>query len=499
MTETKNNTSKIVKNTFYNLIGFFFPVIAALVFIPTLLEKLGDEKFGLLNIIWIVVGYFSLFDFGVSRTLTKVISEKLSLQETSEIPEIFWTSFYLILIFSIVGSIVLLLLTPTLVNDVLGLSNVIKQESKISFYIMAFSIPVITTTAAFRGFLEAYQNFKIINLLRIIWGVSTFLVPIIVLVYTNYLTYIVLALVFLRLIMWLVHLFICIRTESRLKIFNKINLTAIRPIFILSGWITVTNIIAPAIVYVDRFLIGALISAAAITYFATPFEIVSKLLLIPNAIVGVLYPVIAYNYRLDFELVRRIFFKGAKYIFLIVVPIIVLMMVFAKPGLSIWVGARIANQSWFVMQLLAIGIFFNSLAQIPFTYLQAIGKPNITGKLHMIELPFYFIAMWFSIKLFGIKGAAAIWLLRSFIDCLLLFILSKEIFLGQFSLISKPKLAYALFMFLFVIILFIVPINIKVFLSVFFLIIYFTVTWIAILDPEEKSYLLTMVKFRTIN
>ena len=499
MTENKNNTSKIIKNTFYNLLGFFFPVIAALVFIPTLLKKLGDEKFGLLNIIWIVVGYFSLFDFGVSRTLTKVISEKLSLQEKNEIPEIFWTSFYLILIFSVVGSIVLLLLTPTLVNDVLGLSDSIKQESKISFYIMAFSIPVITTTAAFRGFLEAYQNFKIINLLRIIWGVSTFLVPIIVLLYTSYLSYIVLALVFLRLIMWLAHLFVCIRTENRLKVFTKVNSQAIKPIFILSGWITVTNIIAPAIVYIDRFLIGALISAAAITYFATPFEIVSKLLLIPSAIVGVLYPVIAYNYRLDFELVRRIFFKGAKYIFLIVVPLIVLMMVFAKTGLSIWVGERIADQSWLVLQLLAFGIFFNSLAQIPFTYLQAIGKPNITGKLHMIELPFYFIAMWFSIKMFGIKGAAATWLLRSFIDCLLLFILSKEIFLGQFSIISKSKLAYALFMLLFVGILFIVPIIIKILLSILFFIIYFTVTWSTFLDTEEKSYLIALMKFRTIN
>ncbi|MEO8231390.1 MAG: flippase [Ignavibacteriota bacterium] len=494
MTENKNSNNRIVKNTIYNLLGFFFPVIAALVFIPTLLEKLGDEKFGLLNIIWIVVGYFSLFDFGVGRTLTKVISEKLSHQKSNEIPEIFWTSFYLILAFSIVGSIILFLLTPILVDNVLGLTDSIKQESKISFYIMAVSIPVITTTAAFRGFLEAYQNFKIINILRILWGVSTFLVPIIVLLYTNYLTYIVLSLVFLRLIMWLLHLFICIKTESKLKVFNNINKNAIKPIFILSGWITVTNIIAPLIVYVDRFLIGALISAAAITYFATPFEIVSKLLLIPSAIVGVLYPVIAYNYRLDFELVSRIFFKGVKYIFIMVFPIIALIVVFAKAGLSLWVGARIADHSWFVLQLLAFGIFFNSLAQIPFTYLQAIGKPNVTGKLHMIELPFYFIAMWFSIKIFGINGAAVIWLIRSFIDCLLLFILSKEIFLRGLSMPTKPQITYLFLMFFSVAILVIVPLNIKIFLGILFLIFYLIITWATILNHEEKSFLLSLIK-----
>lgn len=149
--------------------------------------------------------------------------------------------------------------------------------------------------------------------------------------------------------------------------------------------------------------------------------------------------------------------------------------------------------------MLALGIFFNSLAQIPFTYLQAIGKPNITGKLHMIELPFYFIAMWFSIKLFGINGAAAIWLLRSFLDCLLLFILSKEIFSGQFSLISKPKFAYGLFTLLVVVTLFFVPLIIKILLSVFFLIIYFTITWSTFLDTEEKSYLIALIKSRSLS
>lgn len=499
MPENKNNSSKIIKNTFYNLLGFLFPVIAAVIFIPTLLYKLGDEKFGLLNIIWIVVGYFSLFDFGVSRTLTKIISEKLSLEERTEIPVLFWTSFYLILIFSFIGSVILILLTPTLVDDILGLSDAIKSESKLSFYIMAFSIPIITTTAAFKGFLEAHQNFKTINLLRIIWGVSTFLVPIIVLLFINDLTYIVFALVLLRIIMWLAHLIICIRTENELKIFTKINLHAIKPIFVLSGWITVTNIIAPAIVYIDRFLIGVLISAAAITYFATPFEIVSRLLLIPSAIVGVLYPVIAFNYRLDFELVRRIFFKAAKYIFLIIAPLIILMMVFAKSGLSIWVGQRIADHSWLALQLLAIGIFFNSLAQIPFTYLQAIGKPNVTGKLHMIELPFYFAAMWFAIKFYGINGAAAIWLLRSFVDSLLLFLLSKELFSRHLSLVNKTSFAYAILVLLLIVILFIVPLTTKILLSGLFLIIYITITWLIILDTDEKSYLKSLLKFKTIN
>lgn len=499
MSIIENHTARIVKNSIYNLLGFFFPVVTAIIFIPTLLEKLGDEKFGLLNIIWIVVGYFSLFDFGLGRTLTKIISEKLSSQDMEGISEVFWTAFYLILLLSIAGSIIFCLFTPILVNSVLKISVGIKKETILSFYIMAFSIPVITTTSAFRGFLEAYQNFKLINILRIFWGVSTFVVPIIVLIYTDYLTYIVFSLVILRIIMWITHLYICFKTEKKLINFNKLNIELIKPIFVFGGWITITNIIGPVIVYIDRFLIGALISATAITYFATPFEVVSKLLLIPGAIVGVLYPVMTYNYVLDFEIVREIYLKGIKYIILLVVPIMIMIMVYAKIGLSIWVGLRIADQSWVVMQLLTVGIFFNCLAQIPFTYLQAIGKPNTTGLLHLVELPIYFITMWFSIKLFGIKGAATIFLFRAFIDALLLFILSREIYLNKKYKISKLKLVSVLLIMLIVISLFIVPLTTKIIFSVFFLIFYFTITWKVLLNFEEKSHLLALIRFRNKN
>ena len=66
----------VAKNTIYNLFGYGVPLIVAVVLIPPLIKGLGEERFGILNLAWVVIGYSSFFDFGIGRSLTKIIAEK---------------------------------------------------------------------------------------------------------------------------------------------------------------------------------------------------------------------------------------------------------------------------------------------------------------------------------------------------------------------------------------------------------------------------------------
>ena len=63
------------KNTLWNLAGSGLPLIAAVFCIPYLLKQLGNEAFGVLTLIWALIGYFSLFDMGVGRALTYELSK----------------------------------------------------------------------------------------------------------------------------------------------------------------------------------------------------------------------------------------------------------------------------------------------------------------------------------------------------------------------------------------------------------------------------------------
>ena len=74
-----------------------------------------------------------------------------------------------------------------------------------------------------------------------------------------------------------------------------------------------------------------------------------------------------------------------------------------------------------VLQWLAVGVFVNAVARLPFSVLQASGRPDVTAKLHLIELPAYLFALWALVRAFGIEGAAAAWTLRAGVDAVVLF------------------------------------------------------------------------------
>ncbi len=98
-----------------NLLGSGLPLLVAIIAIPLLIDGLGLARFGVLTIIWMVVGYFSLFDLGLGRALTKLVAEKLGHDNNNEIPALIWTALLLMLILGVVGALIIVVVSPWLV------------------------------------------------------------------------------------------------------------------------------------------------------------------------------------------------------------------------------------------------------------------------------------------------------------------------------------------------------------------------------------------------
>src|SRR3954463_9824331 len=83
----------LARNTVLNLAGLLIPLLIGVVVIPWIVRGLGLERFGLLSLCWVVLGYFGLFDLGLSRATTKFVAETLSKAETGGLRTLVWTSF----------------------------------------------------------------------------------------------------------------------------------------------------------------------------------------------------------------------------------------------------------------------------------------------------------------------------------------------------------------------------------------------------------------------
>ncbi len=410
----------LARNTLWNLLGSGAPALVALLAIPVLVRHIGVPRFGLLTLIWTVVGYFSLFDLGLGAALTRMVADRLGTGKMKEIPSLVWTSLALMLGLSILGTIAMAGLSSTLVRHVLKVPAALQSESRAAFFLLAGCLPFMITTTGLRGILEAQQRFAIVNAIRIPTNAFTFVGPLAVLPFSNSLVPIVGVLAIGRLFAWLAYLISALKSMPVLRSTFSFAREHVGYVLRFGTWMTVSNVISPLMFYVDRIVIGAMVSVAAVAYYATPFEVVSRLLTIPSALAGVLFPAFTVSFAQDRERAAFLLRRGQKYIFLVMFPIILVIVTMANDGLRLWLGAEFARNSTTVLQLLAVGVFFNTLAVLPWVLIQGAGRPDLTAKFHMAELVIYLPILWFMVKHYGVQGAAIAWTVRVLVDAILL-------------------------------------------------------------------------------
>jgi O-antigen/teichoic acid export membrane protein len=488
------SNKKLVKNTFYNLLGYTVPMLFALIFIPPLISGLGKERFGLLSLSWIMIGYFSFFDFGIGKSVTKVISEKIGDKNNDQIPAIFWNSLTFLFWISILVMLVGLLIVPSLLSDYINISELNYKEALSTFYLIVLSVPLVTTTTSVRGFLEAYQKFSVVNFYRIILGISTFVLPYIVSLIVDSLFWIVFSLLLIRLMVWIFYLFAALKTNKELlENFSPLfKIEILKPVFRISIWITIVNVVGPIILYSDRFLISSLLSLTAVTFYSTPYEMITKLLIIPTAFVGVLFPAFSASYVSAPNLSKDLFKKSAKFIFIFIYPIVLLITIFSFDGLSMWLDQDFARESVLVLQFLSVGILFSSLSSIPNNFFQGIGKPNIPATLNLIELPIYVFLMYVFIKIYGINGAAFFWMIAAGIDAIINYLIAYY----KFGIVLEKNLLLILFASILIVLSvpFLLSILwIKIILSVILIALFILISWKLVLIDEEKRFLLERI------
>src|SRR5579863_2008342 len=175
----------LARNTILNLIGLAAPLPVGVVAIPFLVRGLGVDRFGVLTLMWAVVGYMSLFDLGLSRALTQVVADRLGAGQKQNINGPIWTSLILISAFGIVFGAVLALLAPWLVRGVLKIPAPLQAETLRSTYLLAISLPFVLGMTGLRGILEALQRFGLVNAVRIPAGAFSYLGPLAVLPFTS--------------------------------------------------------------------------------------------------------------------------------------------------------------------------------------------------------------------------------------------------------------------------------------------------------------------------
>jgi O-antigen/teichoic acid export membrane protein len=423
---TSSNTAErggraLARNTIYNLLGQVLPLLVGIVAIPVTAHYLGAARFGLLALIWSILGYAVAFDFGLGRATTKFVAEYLSLGRHAELRRVAGLTVASQTGLGVVAGTFLALAGGWLTR-VLGIPAGIEREARTALLALAMSVPFVALSASLRGVLEGAQRFDVSNLVRGPLAVAGFAVPAIVAPLGGSLTVIVLVLLGFRLAACWVLAVAIGRSLPGFRWEFRPSWKTLRPLLAYGGWVSVSNAVSPVLTYLERFLLASLAGVAAVAYYAAPFEAITRLLIVPASLAGALFPLVSADTARPRPGRGSERLVGRALLFLLPALVIPagLVAVLARPVLRIWLGPVYAANGASALTILATGVVVCGVAHLPSAYLYARGRPDLPALFHLLELPAYAVAAWLLIAAHGIAGAALAWTLRVTLDAVLL-------------------------------------------------------------------------------
>ena len=389
---------------------------------PRVVAFLGGTSFGLFSLALVVIGYLTFLDIGVSRAATKFISEHLAEKDIDAAKQIIRTALVTNLTLGLVGGLAVVTLSPFLIHSIFKVSADLERQAWLVFCIVGVSVPVLLMHGVLRAVLTSFQRFGWINSVNALvttvqWGAACWLA------WRGYgVAAVVLVTVVTRMVAVAAYgilVFRLVPGSDRPQVWRLVGLLKLLR---FGSWVTVSQLVGPVLVFLDRFLIASFLSLGAVTLYTVPYEAMTRLRIIPSSLASTLYPALSERGREEEMTNLQGLYEGSvRYLLLALLPCVAFLLVLSPDILTLWMGGQFAKEASGVLQILAVGAFVNALTYVPYTALQALGRPDLTGKFHLLEVPVYVGICIFLIPRWGIAGAALASTLRFVLDAALLF------------------------------------------------------------------------------
>ncbi|MEX2156142.1 MAG: flippase [Gemmatimonadales bacterium] len=431
----------VARNTLYNVLGQALPVLVGIAAIPVTVRSLGEARFGLLGLAWAILGSVGVLDLGLGRATTKFVAEYLAAGDDARLRRVATLAVASQAAMGVVGGVLFALLGPLLTN-VLGVPPGLRAEARGMLFALALSVPFVVLSASLRAILEAAQRFDLANLIRTPTSAAVLLVPAVAAALGARLPLIVLLLVLVRIVACVAAAIAIPRAIRGFRWTLDARWETLRPLLGFGGWVAVSNVVSPLLVYLERFLLASLAGVAAVAYYTAPYEVVTRLLIVPAGLAGALLPALSARGHVPagdaHAFHERLFARPLRFLLLALAPLVILLIVSGGPLIGVWLGPDYGAQSTTAFAILAVGVLINGLAFLPYTYLLGRGRPDLPAKFHLLELPLYVLVGWLLIRQLGVNGAAWAWTLRVTADAALLCVavwrvegVKPEKFLGE--------------------------------------------------------------------
>ena len=429
----------IRKHTAYNLAGALLPLGVSLVTIPLYINLIGDARYGVLAIAWLLLGYFGLFDLGLGAATAQRIAA-LGDGSLRRRAETFWTALAMNSGLGMIGGLVVWPVAIYYFGKVFSVDEALRPELAAAIPWLILAVPLATLSGVLTGALHGRAQFLELNIISVASSVLIQLVPLaVVWLHGPDLAWLLPSVILARVFILMMLFWRC-----RIHVFQgqprSISRSQAKGLLQYGGWVTVTSLVGPIMVILDRFVIGATLGAKAVTYYTVPFQLAERSAMLPSALSSALFPRLAVSGTAE---ARQLAVTAIQSLAVVMTPLMLVGVLLIEPFLRWWLNPEFATHAGLTGQILLLGFWINSFARVPYGQLQAAGRPDVVAKCHVAELVPYLALLYVGLHFWGLPGAALAFGLRAFADCVLLLWFAGTIRVGAVVLFAPLLLLLA--------------------------------------------------------
>ena len=406
----------------YNLVAALAPILVSFATVPLYLEAIGLERYGVLAICWVLVGYFGLFEFGLGPATSQRIAA-LADAPANEKSQTIWCALLLSLGLGCFGAFLVYVFGGPLLSAIRSIESGLAVELNRAIPWLAVLIPLTTGYGVLSGALQGSNRFKAMNLIGATGNIFVGVAPLLVALLVGPQLPNLLATVVAGRGLIVATLLISCWQSVPMSAPAMPSWVRVQSLAVFGGWVTATAIVVPILMGAEKLAIGWMAGATAVSIYMIPYNLISRLLVIPQSLASALFPRFA---LIPEQQVDATEYRALRSLSAILAPILVAGLAALPPFLSLWVGAKIGQQSSPIGMILIAGIWFNCCSFIPHSRLQGRGRPDVVTKISLGQLPLYLFAVYFAIRLAGPIGAAAVWSVRVAAEMFIFFAATRQ-------------------------------------------------------------------------
>ena len=133
---------------------------------------------------------------------------------------------------------------------------------------------------------------------------------------------------------WL-HLRACRATFGSMLGHYRFDRAVLAGLIALGGWMSVSNVVAPLLTYLDRFIIAKALTIEQVAYYSISYDLITRTLLLPYALMAVIFSALAIRSSQQQDL-ARLYAASVRMLWVLMWPICFTAIVLANEILSFW-------------------------------------------------------------------------------------------------------------------------------------------------------------------